>query len=137
MKGSVTKVKWIKIVVQSFIFYAFYWVGDLIQHSFHLPVSGSILGLLLLFTCLLIGVIPEKWIETGTGFFQKYMPIFFIPSTVGIMNYLNLFTGKGLMLIPIVVVSSAITLAIAAMSSNAVVRRGNAKHVVQGEVTKL
>ncbi|MNJ60656.1 hypothetical protein D3C77_564060 [compost metagenome] len=53
------------------------------------------------------------------------------------MNYLNLFTGKGLMLIPIVVVSSAITLAIAAVSSNAVVRRRNVKHVVEGEVTKL
>lgn len=136
------EVKWIKVILQSTIFYAFYWVGDVIQHSFSLPVSGSILGLLLLFVCLLTGIIRPQWIEIGTGFFQKYMPIFFIPSTVGIMNYLELFTGKGLMLIPIVVVSSMITLAFAAASSYFVVRRrekleekaGSNKVLSEGEV---
>ncbi|MGG0823871.1 CidA/LrgA family protein [Paenibacillus turicensis] len=135
-------MKWIKVILQSTIFYAFYWVGDAIQHSLHLPVSGSILGLLLLFVSLLTGVIRPQWIESGTGFFQKYMPIFFIPSTVGIMNYLDLFTGKGLMLIPIVVVSSMITLAFAAASSYFVVRRreklegkaGSKKVLSEGEV---
>lgn len=135
-------MKWIKVILQSTIFYAFYWVGDVIQHSFGLPVSGSILGLLLLFVCLLTGIIRPQWIESGTGFFQKYMPIFFIPSTVGIMNYLELFAGKGLMLIPIVVVSSMITLAFAAASSYFVVRRkekaegkaGSEKVLREGEV---
>ncbi|MBP1906851.1 holin-like protein [Paenibacillus turicensis] len=135
-------MKWIKVILQSTIFYAFYWVGDVIQHSFSLPVSGSILGLLLLFVCLLTGIIRPQWIESGTGFFQKYMPIFFIPSTVGIMNYLELFNGKGLMLIPIVVVSSMITLAFAAASSYFVVRRreklegnaGSKKVLSEGEV---
>ncbi|OMC78185.1 hypothetical protein BK125_11540 [Paenibacillus odorifer] len=110
-------MKIIRINIQVFLLYLFYLAGDYLQKQLHLPVSGSIVGLLLLFVLLLFRVVPVKWIEEGATTILAYLPLFFIPATAGIVNHMDIFSGRGLLLILILIVSSVLTIAAAAHSS--------------------
>lgn len=110
-------MKIIRIIAEVGVLYVFYLIGEYLQKLLHLPVPGSIIGLLLLFTLLLLKIVPAKLIENGSSFILAYLPMFFIPATVGIMNHLDLFSGRGLLLIAILIVSSVLTMVVTAHSS--------------------
>lgn len=110
-------MKILVIIVQVALLYLFYMVGDYLQRLLHLPVSGSIVGLMLLFILLLFRIVPVKWIENGSIAVLSYLPLFFIPATVGIVNHLDIFDGRGLLLILILIVSTVLTMVTAAHSS--------------------
>jgi holin-like protein len=105
-------MKIIKMVLQIAVLYLFYLVGTWIQQYFHLFIPGSVLGMLLLFALLMLKVFPEKWIQTGANTLLFYLPLFFIPATVGVIEHLDLFAGKGLLLILIVVISTLFTIGV-------------------------
>src|SRR5690625_909761 len=91
----------IKLVLQTLIIFLFYYLGLFIQKQFDLFVPGSVIGLILLFVLLSLKIIKQKWINVSAHYFMKYLAIFFIPSTVGLIGYLYLFSGKGIILVVI------------------------------------
>lgn len=103
-------MKLIKIIVQVCLIYIISLLGDFIQKQFHLPIPGSILGLLILFILLSCHILPEKWIQEGAGFLLSTMMFFFIPAAVGIINYFDFFQGKGLLLVVVLIVSTCLVL---------------------------
>ncbi|AIQ68348.1 CidA/LrgA family protein [Paenibacillus graminis] len=107
-------MKIIRIIAQVAVLYIFFLAGDYLQKLMHLPVPGSIVGLLLLFILLLFKIVPVKLIEDGSLFILAYLPMFFIPATAGIMNHLDIFSGRGLMMIGILVASSVLTMVVTA-----------------------
>lgn len=116
-------MKTITIIVQIGILYLFYLAGDWIQELLHLSLPGSIIGLLLLWAALLCKLLPAKWIDSGANFIQNYLPLVFIPATIGIMNYFNIFAGKGFLLILVVIASTLITMIAAGYTSQFITRR--------------
>lgn len=119
-------MKIIVIIVQIGVLYVFFLTGEFLQKQLQLPVPGSIVGLLLLFVLLLLKIVPVKVIEEGSSFILAYLPMFFIPATAGIMNHLDMFSGRGLLLIGILVISSVITMAVTAHSSEWIASRSKA-----------
>lgn len=91
--------KILKIIIQVGIVYLISQIGEFIQTFFNLPIPGSIIGLLLLFSLLASKILPEKWILDGVNFILATMLLFFVPSMVGIINYPQLFQGKGILLV--------------------------------------
>lgn len=110
-------MKVLKIIIQIALLYAFAWLGGQIQEWLHLAIPGSIIGLLLLFVLLLCRVVPVSWIEAGSTTILFYLPLFFVPATVGVINHLDLFAGKGLLLVAIVIASTIITIIAAGHAS--------------------
>ncbi|MFD1887677.1 CidA/LrgA family holin-like protein [Paenibacillus wenxiniae] len=110
-------MKLLKIIIQIALLYAFAWLGGQIQAWLHLAIPGSIIGLLLLFVLLLCRIIPVSWIEAGSTTILFYLPLFFVPATVGVINHLDLFAGKGLLLVAIVIASTIITIIAAGHAS--------------------
>jgi len=110
-------MKIIKIIAQIALLYVFSFVGDWLHNLLHLPIPGSIIGLFLLFIALILKICPLTWIETGAEFLLAYLPLVFIPATVGVMNYPHLFTGSGVMLLFIVMVSTLIVMIAAGCTS--------------------
>ena len=80
-------VKVIRIVFQVIILYFFSFLGSWIVQILSLQFPGSIVGLLLLFVCLYFRIIPVELIKDGAGFLLAFLALFFIPATVGIMDY--------------------------------------------------
>lgn len=66
--------------------------------------------MLLLFMVLLTTKFKTKWVDEGAKLLIKHLPLLFIPVTVGIINYLSIFNGKGILLIPIAFISTLIVI---------------------------
>lgn len=120
-------MKVIRICLQIGILFIFSYIGTFIQNLFHLIIPGSIIGLILLFICLTLKVIPVELIEDGAGFLLGILTLLFVPMTVGIMNYPSLLSWQGLLLLGIVVVSTAITIVISGIFSQRLEKRTEKK----------
>jgi len=103
-------VKVIRIVFQVIILYLFSFIGSWIVQSLSLQFPGSIVGLLLLFVCLYFRIIPVELIKDGAGFLLAFLALFFIPATVGIMDYPELLSWAGLGMVFAIVLSTVITI---------------------------
>ncbi|OAN24523.1 CidA/LrgA family protein [Staphylococcus capitis] len=77
---------WVKLVLQLALILLITYIGTEVQKLLHIPLAGSIVGLILFFLLLQFKIIPESWIDVGANFLLKTMVFFFIPSVVGIMD---------------------------------------------------
>ncbi|ATD31533.1 CidA/LrgA family protein [Macrococcoides bohemicum] len=64
-------------------------VGNFLQQLLHLPIAGSIIGLVLFYILLMTGVVKETWIKSGANLFLTTMIFFFLPSIVGVKNIIG------------------------------------------------
>ena len=64
-------------------------VGNFLQQLLHLPIAGSIIGLVLFYISLMTGVVKETWIKSGANLFLTTMIFFFLPSIVGVKNIIG------------------------------------------------
>ena len=96
----------IRICLQIFILWIFYFIGDMVVNLLHIQFPGSIIGLLLLWLALYFKVFNIKYVLDGANFLISFLTLFFIPSTVGIIQYPELLTLKGIILVIAVFISS-------------------------------
>ncbi|MCH1625362.1 CidA/LrgA family protein [Ferdinandcohnia quinoae] len=99
-------MKYILLIIQVGILYLFYFVGNLVQELLTIPIPGSIIGMLLLFLLLSTGLMKEKWLASGSQFLITYLSLLFVPATVGLIDYLPIFKGKGIITVVITLVST-------------------------------
>jgi len=116
-------MKYIKLVFHILVLYGFVIVGNWLQDFLHLPLPGSIIGLLVLLAVLSLKVFQLEWIESGSYFLLSYLPLYFIPATVGVMNYGHVFAGKGFLLIPITMISTFLTMWFSSYISQVLVKK--------------
>lgn len=121
--------KMFTIIVQILVLFLFSLMGTWIQQFLNLSIPGSVFGLILLFILLSFNIIPEKWIAQGASFMTRHLILFFIPATVGIMNYYQLFVGKGLLVIIITVISSLMVLVITGFTSEKLAAQRRSENV--------
>ena len=75
-----------KLYVQLMIIFMISLVGEGISSVFHLPVPGSIIGLVLLFLALQFKLLRLRHISMVGNFLLANMIILFLPPEVGIMD---------------------------------------------------
>ena len=75
-----------KLYVQLMIIFMISLVGEGISSVFHLPVPGSIIGLVLLFLALQFKLLRPRHISMVGNFLLANMTILFLPPAVGIMD---------------------------------------------------
>lgn len=82
----------LQLLVGGLIIFLFLSIAKLIVTFFNTTFPASILGMLLLFVCLSLGVVKLSWIEFAGNLVLKYLALLFIPVGVGLINYLDLIT---------------------------------------------
>ncbi|PMC36982.1 CidA/LrgA family protein [Bacillus sp. UMB0899] len=90
-------MKYVYFILQMVLLYIFFLIGEWLQMISKLPVPGSIIGMVMLFLALTFKVIKREWLSLGSTFLLKNLPILFVPATVGIIDYLDLFKGYGIL----------------------------------------
>ena len=75
-----------KLYVLLLIIFMISLVGEGISSVFHLPVPGSIIGLVLLFLALQFKILRLRHISMVGNFLLANMTILFLPPAVGIMD---------------------------------------------------
>ena len=122
MKRSVMEVKHLK---QFLIILLISFIGEILKAVLPLPVPASIYGMVILFVCLLTGIIKLEAVQDVGKFLIEIMPVMFIPAGVGLMNSWGVLKP---MLIPVSVVTVVVLVAVMAVTgsvSQFVIRRGN------------
>jgi len=95
------------LIKQVAIFLGLWLLGELISYYSHLPLSGSIIGMLLLVIGLEFKLIKTKDVKDVANFLLNNMAMFFIPAGVGLMCHYRILKQEWLP-IPVAIVFSAI-----------------------------
>lgn len=81
-------------------------IGKWCSAFFHLPIPGSIIGMLLLLILLVSGILKERLLIDGAGFLLKHFSFFFLPLSVSVVILGPYLLNFGWKLLLIVVISA-------------------------------
>ena len=113
----------IRTIAQILILYVFYYIGVFIVDITGLPLPASILGLVLLAFCLKMNWVKVDYIREGAGFLIAFMTLFFIPAIVGIIDYPELLSIEGALLLGTVFVSTLFAILISSKLSEMIEKK--------------
>ena len=86
------------------------------------PFPGSVLAMLLLLLLFCLKVIRLEQIRGASDFLLGHMMLVFLPSVVGLINYLDVLSNIWVQLLVIVVVSTLVTFLVAGTVVTLVIR---------------
>ncbi|KPL60085.1 CidA/LrgA family protein [Rossellomorea vietnamensis] len=112
----------VRIIIQMAILCLFYEIGKWCTSFFHLPIPGSIIGMLLLFLLLLTGVLNERLLLDGSGFYLRHFSFFFLPLSVSAIVLGPYFIKYGWKLVIVLIVSGVIGFLATSISAEGFIR---------------
>lgn len=101
-----------KIIKQIGIIFSVCWISLLAEKV--IPLPASVIGMIILFLCLLTGKLKIEHIQEKSDFLLENMAFFFIPAGVSIINYFDVLESALVQIIVICVVSTIVTFAVTA-----------------------
>ncbi|MDV5168670.1 CidA/LrgA family protein [Photobacterium rosenbergii] len=101
-----------------FIIFVCLMLGKGIQHLTGLAIPGSIIGMLILFTILSMGLIPAHWAMQGCHFLIRHMALLFVPVGIGLINYLDLLTNNTLIILLSTIGSSVVVFVVIGLATH-------------------
>jgi holin-like protein len=99
-----------RLIIQFFVILTALLIGNAIVRFFHLPFSGSIVGMVLLLVVLCTGLVKVNWVSAAADLHFNHMTLLFIPPIVGIFFKLNMLQGQSWKLILVLIISSLLGL---------------------------
>ncbi|WP_294404757.1 CidA/LrgA family protein [uncultured Ruminococcus sp.] len=113
-------MKWIK---QFGIILAVSFIGELLGNWIPLPIPASIYGIILLFLCLKLHLIPFDAVHETGDFLIEIMPLMFIPAAVGLLESWDIIRPSWIQYILITVSTTFIVMVAAGLVTQVVIRR--------------
>ena len=101
--------KKVQFLGQLAVLIVIYLAGNQIVRLTGLPVPGNVVGIVLLYTLLNLGLLRLEHVQDAADFLLRHLVFFFIPVAVDLMNWGSLFWRYGLMLALAIVVSTVLT----------------------------
>jgi holin-like protein len=87
-----------------------------------LPLPGNLVGMLLLLGLLWTGVVRLEWVQAAATLLTRHLAFFFIPITVGLMGFTQVFVDRGVAIVATLVLSAALGIALAGLSAQSLGR---------------
>lgn len=72
------------------LLFAMLYLGKLITSLFPIGIPDSILGMLILFGCLVLGIVKIEWVTPSARPLTRYMTLFFLPICAGLIEHFDL-----------------------------------------------
>ncbi len=82
-----------RLFKQVILIFSLCCIGDVVSFMLPFPFPGSVIALILLFLLLLFKVLKPEQISIFSDFLLKNMSLVFVPSTVSIIAYLDVFSN--------------------------------------------
>lgn len=115
--------KLVKITLQLIVLLVFNQLGIGIVDLFQLPLPGNVVGMVLLFICLWVGILKLEWIEGASSILIRNLAFFFIPISVGLMTLGTVFWENGFALLVALLISAFVGIVLSGISSQYFVKR--------------
>lgn len=81
--------KAIRSLLSLALLFVMLYLGKWISIVLPIGISDSIWGMILLFSCLVIGVIKVEWVTPSARPLTRYMTVFFIPVCAEIIEHID------------------------------------------------
>lgn len=104
--------KGVAIIEGLTILFLMQFLGELLSRAFNLVLPGNLVGLLLLFLCLITGIIKVRQVEEATDLLLNNMMLLFIPLNVGLMTIFPLLKRDWLAIITSLLLSTVLVMLI-------------------------
>ena len=99
------------------------FLGEILNLLLPLPVPASIYGMILLFVCLMTGLMKLPQIEETADLLLGVMPIFFISPTVSIMSSVGMIKDDLFGVLLTCIVSTIVVMAVTGWVAQLVMKR--------------
>ena len=87
--GGYVIFKVIRLLLSLALLFGMLYLGKLIAYFIPIGISDSIWGMLLLFACLVIGIVKVEWVTPSARPLTRYMTVFFIPVCAEIIEHVD------------------------------------------------
>ena len=111
-----------KILTQVGILFGLCWISQCMEAALPVDFPASVIGLILLLVLLLTRVLRVDHVQEKSDFLLQNLPFFFIPASVGIINYAELIRNNAVAFVIICVVSTVVTFAATAWAVQLTIR---------------
>ena len=111
-----------KFLKQMSVIFAVYLVSVLISSLLPVTIPGSVIGMILLFLLLCSGLLKTEHVGDAGDFLVKNMAFLFVPTVVGIVEYVPMLLDNLVAFLVIIAVTTLVTFAAAAWTVAAVIR---------------
>lgn len=111
-----------KIIKQIGILFTVCWLSQAVEGVLPFAFPASVIGMILLFLCLVLGILKIEHIQEKADFLLGNMAFFFVPAGVSIINYFDLLKSAAIQIVIICAVSTVVTFAVTAYSVKLTVR---------------
>ena len=98
-----------KILLQIALVFGVYWVSQCIEAVLPFSFPASVISLILLLVLLLTGIVKVDHVREKSDFLLGNLGFFFVPVSVGIMNYAQLIWENAAAFLTVCVVSLVLT----------------------------
>ena len=113
-------MKWMK---QFGIIMMISFVGEILEKWIPLPIPASIYGIILLFLCLKLNIIPHEAVHETGKFLIEIMPLMFIPAAVGLLETWDVIAPAWLEYVAVTVISTWVVMIVSGRVTQFVIRR--------------
>ena len=103
------------------------FIGEILHELLPLPIPASIYGIVLLFLCLELKMIPVSSVKEASGFLIEIMPVMFIPAAVGLIDSWQTIREAWVSYVVITAVSTVAVMAVSGRAVQAVMKRSKKK----------
>ena len=119
LKGDIMRLKSLVQIGDVFLICI---IGELISKLLPFAFPGSVIAMLVLFVLLFFGILKTEHIKDKTDFMLNNMAFFFIPSSVGIINYYSNIKSVIIPFVFICIITTLITFLATAYTVKAVMK---------------
>lgn len=100
------------------------FVGEILNNLLPLPVPASVYGFLILFICLMTGIVKLEAVKDTGKFLVEIMPVMFIPAAVGLIDSFDVLKPILVEVSVILVVTTVVVMVVAGRITQFIIRRG-------------
>jgi holin-like protein len=109
--------------LQLFGLWTLNFAGVWVAEKMGLPIPGNVVGMVLLYALLALGIVKLSWFEAAGSFLIRHLAFFFVPITVGLMDAGSLFATHGVGIILTLAASAAIGVMLTGWISQLLLRK--------------
>lgn len=117
-----------RIFREVLIVFGIAFLGEILSKSLHLPLPGSLCGMLILFILLCSGIIKIESIQLISDFLLSHLAFFFIPAGVSLLAYFDVIKDSWMWIILTCLLTTFITMGVCGWVMNALMHRKEQRH---------
>ena len=106
----------------------FQFVGECLAKLFMLKVPGAIIGMVLLLFFLILRKQSFHTLDTSVFWLLRYLPLFILPSGVGIITQFDTIAHEALAIVCALVIGTFISLGVSAKIMDSLIAKKEQKH---------